>query len=327
MPGYAPRRPRSVIISSSRLRTALFDAFCSCVRIEHGFTGLVIASIVIPLILMIFAFALDMMRVPLTEFGLRRLLVQSAISAERRAFETEAGKNALIDPALPAGNNLASKLSSGSGSGVVEPPGGPQGIIDGASAAVLAAAACRSAVDDMSSAASPMFIAGGGWADKRYSFQFAVVRFLADGTVQAVEDPAECSGGGLTLDDFDWRVISERMRLSFDTAELGGAPRGAGLWYIEAQGELYSEAAGGIEEGDLLPSVWIVGVGAVEVKHLLGGILFGQESTLVRDYFVRPFNAPAAIEAPQPLRINRVPPRGPLARGTPAGIEPISPPS
>lgn len=264
----------------------------SGVKNQCGISDVVVMGIALPVLILLLAGVADLARVPVAKNRLHTALFVAAFGAEEYA----AGQNdgPLLDIFTPAGNNLCDKIYP-PGSCTTDGLGARAGFFSMEVAKALVQAACELGRKILKEDASMIFNYD---IERDGGLQFGLVRLSAgalngeldaDPQLIALSDGCGTAFSKEDIGGLDALLIAKRMRQGF--AELGA---GAGAWKIQDAFDVSDPAKWLNERKQWLSSYWLVGIGHIKIKFLMGNF-FGESRTVV-DYFIRPFTVPAGIQ-------------------------------
>ncbi|MCB0309735.1 MAG: hypothetical protein KDD42_00790 [Bdellovibrionales bacterium] len=274
---------------------------------EQGVSGFIVATIVLPIAFLLLAALLDVVRIPLVQYDLKRILMQSTFAVTEDISNLYALR--LNDRALPAGHNFHDYITSS----LAVPPGPCSNLNSNVMNAAadrnakrLSRRACQNAGKAITQDSNSILWQGSG--DYSYAFQFGVVKLNAQLAEDAVEivavypDLSSADTGsecyhGTTFSDFNTKITVdlESVANAFYSDNLDGED-----W----DGVMTSYLEGNYDSEDLLsqsfPSYWLVGIGVFEVKNSLTNFTTAN-SRIMADFFWRPLGRTAGIESTKPF--------------------------
>jgi hypothetical protein len=259
---------------------------------EYGVSDIVILAVTLPILMMLLAGALDLARGPLAKDRLQQALGSGAFGAEQFAFAQS--KSPMLDVYTPAGNNLCSVVAP-VGDCEVKELSGKQAFLGQEVAQALSQGACELARQALKEDASKLFNYN---VDKDGGLQFALIRLNVDagtgaiGSVETVYTSDACGTAFSTAESGGVDTASVAKNLGGMLKSLKS--NGAGAWFVQDAYDVTGADKWITGRKPWLPSYWLVGVGHLKVRFLLGNF-FGESRTVV-DYFIRPFTVPAGMQ-------------------------------
>ncbi|MBX7143556.1 MAG: hypothetical protein K1X79_03820 [Oligoflexia bacterium] len=263
---------------------------------QHGFTEMLPLAFLLPLAVLLLAGVVDFSRAPTMKERLLTVLEDSAFRAERSV--TSDYSVDLMEPIAPAGNILCSYVATDAQGDCsdMSTHSGKQALMTDSIAQLIVDESCK-LMGGLDQQIHGFF---GTWgSDARYAAQFAIMRISYDatsgelGSADIIATSADdCTPNQLSFSDYsaDIGVTTESIKDRIKSFVQDQSPP-AGAWYIENDSALQAYTT---TIKPYLSSYWLLGVGYLRVQHLFPK-LFG-EYAMAAEYFVRPFNNPAAIE-------------------------------
>ena len=260
---------------------------------ERGATAIIVAAIVLPIAIMLFAGLLDLSRAPLSRYGLRNALSQAVFDVDQEL--PLVASNNMIQSALPAANNLDSHIATSGNQDTTLMTS--SGMLNGNNAAAIAKAACKAAGRRMNDSYSSMLFMN--FSDTpAWAFQFAVVTIDTKNggyvPYATLQDDSDCFAGTSFSAFFADANIGYAAVLKTFIKGIGKDTDGTehASWPLQ---NTYSDAKSEAAGASSLPSAWLVGVGYMQVENMLG-TFFSDKPRIINAWYMRPLGAAAGIQ-------------------------------
>ena len=279
-------------------------------RNESGFTVILVASLVLPIIIMLFAAILDLSRIPAADRRIEEVLTYASYNAELKYAELKEVPE--IDAMFSdASVNLGGKnkfLTDYFDYGRIKVAQVDDFAID-YQFAHLAEAACELAREELSTKKIPLSMDPA--EEQIFAIQSAIIRVnvnksgnyigKVDGDIFECEsspgilDELEAKGSTYSISDLAINFAESFQRYIPEDANDPDEDLvlGAGLWRVVGSKEV---GEGGNPHD--FASYWLATVANVKVRRIFSNVFGDGPYTLVVKSHIRPFGAPTKLQAP-----------------------------